>query len=155
MVQRAKTCSGCIAIFLMIALQACGARQNPAKSGTQKENSSKPTVPDGITLSDARAWAKTSSLVIVDVRAPEKFKAAHIPNAISFPMSDSIDAALTDFLKRYSQTTPLLIYCESDECPLAMDFALRLTNQCGYTDARYLLGGFEGWEADGAKALDP
>ena len=143
----------------MLALQACGARQNPNKSDAKthdpkKLDSSNVTMPDGITLSDARGWAKKASLVIVDVRAPEKFKAAHIPDAISFPMSDTIDAPLTDFLRRYPSGTPLLIYCESDECPLAMDFALRLINQCGYADVRYLLGGFDEWEADGAKALD-
>ena len=150
-----------IICFFLLMLAACASPQKPATQVTRPEvpglikKEPLPTVPDGIGLSDARAEAKKTPWVIVDVRSAEKFKSRHLPGAISFPMSDSIDAALTDFMKQNPPATPLLVYCESDACTQAMDFAMRLINQCGYKNVSYLSGGFEAWIDDGAKPINP
>lgn len=112
------------------------------------------TMPEGLSLDAARAWMNRERVVLLDVRSVADYKAGHITGAVSFPMADDIRSTLPDFLRRYGRHTPLLIYCDSDACPRAMDMALVLINAYRYASVRYLEGGYYGWQDEGSVPLD-
>jgi len=115
----------------------------------------KAEMPEGVSVDDARIWMKRERVVLIDVRAEAAYNAAHIPGAVSLPMPEEFHDALPALLRRYGKQTPLLLYCDSDACPRAMDVALALINERRYSNVRFLTGGFSAWEEAGSIPLMP
>jgi rhodanese-related sulfurtransferase len=106
---------------------------------------------EGISLDEARRWARRETLVIIDCRDAKDFSTGHIPGALSLPEKSSTEW-IADFSTKYERTAPLLIYCESEECPLAMDLSV-LFLRYGFTNVRYLECGYYGWQDAGSPDL--
>ena len=115
----------------------------------------KAVMPEGVSIDEAREWMKRERVVLIDIRSVAAYKAVHIPGAVSLPMPEEFHDALPELLRRYGKQTPLLLYCDSDACPRAMDVALALINERRYTNVRYLAGGFSAWEDAGSVPLVP
>jgi len=76
--------------------------------------------------------------IVVDVRAAEDYRAAHISGAVSVPFYKlPRDAS-------WPRSAPLVLYCEGKGCPLSGDSALALM-QAGYTNVKVLNGGIREW----------
>jgi rhodanese-related sulfurtransferase/DNA-binding transcriptional ArsR family regulator len=82
------------------------------------------------------------SVVVLDVRPEEEYRAGHIPGALSVPV-DALEAAL--------QTLPkdreIVAYCRGPYCVFS-DEAVRLLEARGFR-ARRLMEGFPEWRAAG------
>jgi rhodanese-related sulfurtransferase len=82
------------------------------------------------------------SVVVLDVRPEEEYRAGHIPDALSVPV-DALEAAL--------QTLPkdreIVAYCRGRYCVFS-DEAVRLLEARGFR-ARRLMEGFPEWRAAG------
>jgi rhodanese-related sulfurtransferase len=82
------------------------------------------------------------SVVVLDVRPEEEYRAGHIPGALSVPV-DTLEAAL--------QTLPkdreIVAYCRGPYCVFS-DEAVRFLNTRGYR-ARRLVEGLPDWRAAG------
>jgi rhodanese-related sulfurtransferase len=82
------------------------------------------------------------SVVVLDVRPEEEYRAGHIPGALSVPV-DALEAAL--------QTLPkdreIVAYCRSPYCVFSNE-AVKLLEARGYR-ARRLMEGFPDWRAAG------
>jgi len=82
------------------------------------------------------------SVVVLDVRPEEEYRAGHIPGALSVPV-DALEAAL--------QTLPkdreIVAYCRGRYCVFS-DEAVKLLEARGYR-ARRLMEGFPEWRAAG------
>jgi rhodanese-related sulfurtransferase len=82
------------------------------------------------------------SVVVLDVRPEEEYRAGHIPGALSVPV-DALEAAL--------QTLPkdreIVAYCRGPYCVFS-DEAVKLLEARGYR-ARRLMEGFPEWRAAG------
>jgi rhodanese-related sulfurtransferase len=106
---------------------------------------------EGISLEDAKRWARRETLITIDCRDVKDFSVGHIPGALSLPEKTSAEW-IADFAQKYERTAPLLIYCESEECPLAMDLSV-LFLRYGFTNVRYLECGYYGWQDAGSPNL--
>jgi phage shock protein E len=79
--------------------------------------------------------------IVIDVRDPEKFKEAHIP--------DAINIFKTEVEGKIEETIPdksVEIYCHcggGESGPRAAE----LLNEMGYRNAKYIIGGWRGYEA--------
>lgn len=75
---------------------------------------------------------------IIDVRQPENYNQAHIPNAISIPGND-----VESHLDKLSKDKINIIYCYTQQCHLAAKICLHLAKK-GYP-VMELEGGFDEW----------
>ena len=77
-------------------------------------------------------------LVLVDMRKPAEYQAAHLPGAISLPM--------VDLARRYREiprSARVILYCQ---CPLEeMGGVYRFLFDLGYKNHVVLEDGFDGW----------
>ncbi len=80
-------------------------------------------------------------LVVVDVRQPSDYRAAHIPGAVNLPNGKWHTAA------GLSRDRLNVLYCYSQTCHLAAAAALELA-ALGYP-VMEMEGGFEAWQAKG------
>lgn len=78
---------------------------------------------------------------VVDVRHPEEYAAGHIPGALSLPLGD-----LPGRTAALLHDQPLLVHCAHE---YRSALAISLLERAGYTEVSHLVGGFDGWEADG------
>jgi len=94
------------------------------------------------------SWAETSALsqagkvILVDVRAANYYQADHIPGAVSLPANFS-PAEIGEFTRKYSQETPIVLYCGSAKCPLSNYVAEMLKTAHGFTNIMIMPGGYE------------
>ncbi len=77
--------------------------------------------------------------ILLDVRTPDEFEAAHIPNAINIPI-DSIRARIAEIDK----TKNIYLYCLGGQRGY---LAQRILRQHGYHSVSNLSGGFKLWNA--------
>ncbi len=97
-----------------------------------------------VTWSEVRPLVLAGKIVLVDVREHSYYEAEHIPGAISLP-SDASSAQVAAFAAKYSRTTPIVVYCGSEECSLAQRMAQNLMSQGGYASVAVLAGGYTAW----------
>lgn len=108
-------------------------------------------IPRGITLHDAAAWIRTKPLLILDARSLAAFQAGHVSGALHF-FEPEKESALIAFEKTHEKSTPILIYCDNELCPTAIDLAYFL-EQAGYDNVRFLKQ-YSHWQ-EAAKVLVP
>lgn len=97
---------------------------------------------DAVDMRELLERAERGEVVVIDVRPPEEFAAAHIAGARSAPLPD-LDA-LTATLPR---DRAVVAYCRGPYCVLA-DEAVRRLRAAGF-DARRMDGGLPEWRAAG------
>lgn len=78
--------------------------------------------------------------VVIDVRPPEEYQAAHIPGALNVPLSE-----LPTRLKKLPHDQEIVAYCRGPYCVLAFQ-AVEQLRQAGF-NARRLEDGFPEWKA--------
>ena len=81
-------------------------------------------------------------LVVVDVRPPEEYRAAHIPGALSIPLPE-----LEQRLRELPRDREIVAYCRGPYCAYAPE-AVRRLRESGLR-ARNLLDGLPEWSAAG------
>jgi rhodanese-related sulfurtransferase/DNA-binding transcriptional ArsR family regulator len=82
------------------------------------------------------------SVVVLDVRPEEEYRAGHIPGALSVPL-DALEAAL----QRLPKDREIVAYCRGPYCVFS-DEAVRALEARGYRASR-LVEGFPEWRAAG------
>jgi len=115
------------------------ARPEPPKGGTPN-----PQPPQfvSVTWPQAKEQLADGRTVLVDARMPSFYEAGHIPNAISVPASSGPED-LDKFKAQYPPpATPLIIYCNGEQCHLSHALATILTAQYGYTNIKVMSGGY-------------
>ena len=97
---------------------------------------------DPVTSKELHKLMKDGSVVVVDVRPAEEFKAGHIPGALSIPVPE---------LKRRMQEIPknreVIAYCRGHYCVYSLD-AVTLLRRNGYR-ARRAAEGLPDWRVSG------
>lgn len=88
------------------------------------------------------AQAKRGEVVVLDVRPPEEFDAAHLPYARSVPLSE-----LAQRLAELHRDVDIVAYCRGPFCVMA-DEAVNLLREHGYR-ARKIFDGVSEWQAAG------
>jgi rhodanese-related sulfurtransferase len=82
------------------------------------------------------------SVVILDVRPEEEYRAGHLPGALSVPVD-----ALEEALQTLPEEKEIVAYCRGPYCVFS-DEAVRFLNARGYRASR-LVEGFPDWRAAG------
>ncbi len=95
-----------------------------------------------IDADELRERVRRGKAVVIDVRPPEEFAAAHLPDAISVPLGE-LEARLASLPKRKE----IVAYCRGPYCVLAVE-AVRLLRASGRR-ARRLEDGVREWGARG------
>ena len=83
------------------------------------------------------------SIVVVDVREPEEFKAGHIEGAVNVPirnLAKSLDQLPKD------KAAPIAVVCKSGIRAAYGTMALKMM---GYSSVKDVVGGMLAWEKDG------
>ncbi|MES2639618.1 MAG: metalloregulator ArsR/SmtB family transcription factor [Myxococcota bacterium] len=88
------------------------------------------------------ARAARDEITVLDVRAPEEFRAGHFPGARSVPLAEL--AARLDELPR---DRAVVAYCRGPWCVLSLD-AVQVLREAGF-DARHAEEGVADWRAAG------
>ncbi len=81
-------------------------------------------------------------MVVVDVRPPEEYQAAHVAGAVSIPLAE-----LEQRLRELPREREVVAYCRGPYCAFAPE-AVRSLREHGYA-ARYLIDGLPEWAAAG------
>jgi len=93
-----------------------------------------------INIDYAVAHIKAGSLV-VDVREPVEFEAAHLPGAINIPRG-VIEFKIGDHPLLSNKSAEILLYCKTGGRSVLAAFNLQ---RIGYTGISSMTGGFDGW----------
>jgi rhodanese-related sulfurtransferase len=101
-------------------------------------------VPVAVTWPEVKPLLAAGDIVLVDAREPAAFEAGHIPGAISLPFTQ-LNQLIGKFTKAYARSQPLVIYCASNQCPVARAEGSVLMEQFGYTSVREMPGGYAEW----------
>lgn len=88
------------------------------------------------------AWGE--SVLWVDARPAEEYRADHVPGAISLNL-ESWDELLPNFLDQWSPDKKVVVYCSAATCELSHEVAERL-RKSGITSVFVLKGGWEAWK---------
>lgn len=108
-----------------------------------------------LTWRDVKPRLADGKTVLVDARATAHFQAGHIPGAVSLPGTLS-PAEVADFVTKYPQSAPLIVYCGTPECPLAHRLAETLVSSYGYTNVAVMPGGYAEYRlAESKAAVEP
>lgn len=86
--------------------------------------------------------ARSGEILVLDVRPPDEFDAAHLPHALSMPLSE-----LKKRLAEIPKDVPVVAYCRGPFCFMAKD-AVGLLRAHGY-HAFHLTDGVAEWRAHG------
>ncbi len=89
------------------------------------------------------AQAHGADFVLVDVRSPEQYRAAHVPGAVNIPHGKLIASRLSV----YPPGTLFVTYCAGVHCNGAQRGAIRLA-RLG-RPVKIMLGGMSGWRTEG------
>jgi rhodanese-related sulfurtransferase/DNA-binding transcriptional ArsR family regulator len=92
-----------------------------------------------ITLDDLLARSKREKVILIDVRPEDEYKAGHIPNAVSIPLSQ-----LKKRLNELPKNKTIIAYCRGPLCVMAID-AIKLLNQNKF-NAIHMEDGYVEWK---------
>ena len=96
-----------------------------------------------ISARDVSELLPSGRAVIVDVNAPARWSAAHVPGARNL---DPVHFDASDLPAE--QDRLLVFYCSNFMCRKA-PLAARRTKAMGYTDVRVMSAGIQGWVGEG------
>ncbi len=82
------------------------------------------------------------NLAIIDSRIRADRHQGHIANSISLPDTDTDCTSLFRII--YRKNTPTVFYCNGPKCQRS-DHAIKIAQECGYTNIYWFRGGFEEW----------
>ncbi len=85
---------------------------------------------------------RSGEVILLDVRPEEEYRAAHLPFAISAPLSD-----LDSFMGKLRRRKPIVAYCRGPYCVLAKE-AVKILRAKGFRAVR-LEDGVPEWRAQG------
>ncbi|MFW6062100.1 MAG: rhodanese-like domain-containing protein, partial [Planctomycetota bacterium] len=91
---------------------------------------------------DAFAEAMDAGMLVVDVRSPEAFGGAHIPNSYSLPLE--LLPAFAGWVLPYDRLLGLVVDCREQ-----VDTAIRYLVRIGYDDIAAYMDGLAAWETTG------
>lgn len=97
---------------------------------------------EAIDMQELRARLEDDSVVVLDVRPAEEYRAGHIPGARSVPVAE-----LEQVLRDLPQDREIVAYCRGPYCVFS-DEAVALLHERGYR-ARRLTTGLPDWRAAG------
>ena len=94
---------------------------------------------ESITLDDLLARSKKEKVILIDVRPEDEYKAGHIPNAVSIPLTQ-----LKKRLNELPKNKTIIAYCRGPLCVMAID-AIKLLNQNKFNAIR-MEDGYVEWK---------
>lgn len=77
-----------------------------------------------ITLDDLKSMSKKEKILLIDVRPEDEYRAGHIPNAVSIPLSQ-----LKKRLNELPRNKTIVAYCRGPLCVMAIDATTILKNK--------------------------
>jgi thiosulfate sulfurtransferase len=92
-----------------------------------------------ISASQARTRLESGEAIVVDIRDPQSYAAAHIPAAIRLD-----DQNLPSFLETADREKPLIVCCYRGHRSQAV---ARMLAEQGFCEVYSMDGGFEAWRA--------
>jgi len=101
-------------------------------------------------LAEAGDLFQAGGAVFVDSRAGEQYAAGHVPGALSLPLKQAQEGAISfgpDALN-VRPDRPLVVYCEGGDCQTSI-LLTQLLKLAGFADIRIFEGGWAEWEAAG------
>jgi rhodanese-related sulfurtransferase len=131
-------------VLMMLALAGCSAAA-PAGPASQS-NAAAPVIdianlPETVDVAMVKALQDNPSIVILDVREPDEYKAGHIPGIKPIPMGE-----VADRLAEIPKDKPVIVTCQSGNRSGQVAKYLR---EQGYTNIHNMQGGFGAWQAAG------
>jgi rhodanese-related sulfurtransferase len=127
---------------LPVPLDAVAGRSEPPSLMTEAT-----TQPAELSLEIFRHIVAARSAIVVDARPATLFQKGHVPGAINLSAIRPDDRATNDILK-YPSNTPVIVYCESDNCTDSEEVATLLRTK-GMQRVRVFPGGWQTWQAHG------
>lgn len=94
-----------------------------------------------MTVESLKQLTETEEALLVDVRSPKEYGAAHIKNAINLPLE-----TLTENLDRLTKDRPVVLYCSSG---YRTGMAVMTLQLLGYDNVRGFPPSLKAWEAAG------
>jgi rhodanese-related sulfurtransferase len=91
----------------------------------------------------AALTAGHSGFVVLDVRSPELYAAAHVPGSVNLPHGRIIER----HLEEYPSGTLFVVYCSGPHCNGADRAAVRLARL--RKPVKKMIGGLTGWQDEG------
>jgi rhodanese-related sulfurtransferase len=104
---------------------------------------------DEVSLAEARKiWdTRLGEVFFLDARAPADYRAGHIAAARNLPWG-SFEEQLPVVQPMLTPNTPIIVYCDGEECDLSHQVLKRL-KALGYKDVRVLVNGWTLWRQAG------
>ncbi len=96
----------------------------------------------GRALVASDSFVLDGNIVLVDLRAPEKARKAHIPRAVNIPFA-KLEESWEQFPK--NRAAPIVFYSDQDEAAKAV----AMVKEWGYRKLSVVEGGFERWQKSG------
>ncbi len=100
-------------------------------------------------ISIEAAWDlfEDGDAIFADSRHRADFEAGHIQGAVHLHAADA-EVWLPDFLSATNPLTPIVTYCDGEDCPLAQELATLLALN-GFETIHYLENGWAQWQEKG------
>ncbi|MGJ7922136.1 rhodanese-like domain-containing protein [Neobacillus sp. LXY-4] len=115
-----------------------GGEYKPKTDAEEKEKSTADADFKTINSEEAKKMIASSEVQIIDVRSPELYAEAHLPNAQNIPLKD-LEAKQAELDKE----TTYLIICKTGK---TSEEASKLLAQNGFKNIYNISGGMESWE---------
>lgn len=136
----------------MNAMAAPGAQpQLQLQQPGQPENYDAVAIPDWAKAwkhyrwEEAKAAWEARDALFIDARGQSEYDQAHIPGAISMPVSD-FDASYKKYESKIKAAKHLITYCHGVGCQLSNKVAQKLWNDKGYRNVGSFFGGWPQWQ---------
>jgi len=127
---------------LSAPLDAVAGRPEPPSLMTEAT-----THPAELSLEIFRRIVAARSAIVVDARPATLFQKGHVPGAINLSAIRPADRATNDILK-YPSSTPVIVYCESNNCTDSEEVATLLRTK-GMQRVRVFPDGWQAWQGHG------
>jgi rhodanese-related sulfurtransferase len=129
-------------LFPAASAQAPSVSELDARLYSEMVKSAK-TSRDAVPVEAARSMVGDGRTVVIDVRAPEKFEAGHVPGAINIPLATLGEAAST---LPADKDRPILTVCDRGNISANGMIYLKAL---GYSHVKSLSGGTTAWIEEG------
>lgn len=97
-----------------------------------------------ISLAEAKKLFLQKAAIIIDARSKDDYEKGHIRGARSLPWHE-VDQRFMEVTKDISVNTPIITYCDGENCELSYHLANFLLD-LGFTDVKILINGWTKWQ---------